>query len=225
MKKAEKENAICFIFQPEKPRRCSQIGISALRIIKKMRPDVNIYLYGSNANPSRHFIDVPKNMKNLGIISPNECNALYNKCCVGLCLSSSNPSRVPFEMMASGLPVVDLFLENNLYDMPDSSISLAEPTPEAIATAIVEILDKKDKQKAMSKAGVDFMSQFPIDKGFEQFGNIVDAIINNQELTQSKHIKKLYQLPAVKASKEAIKVAFTTTIPTPVPIAPTSQFT
>lgn len=222
---AKKENAVCFIFQPEKPRRCSQIGISALKIVKKIRPDVNIYLYGSNTDPSKYFIDVPKDMNNLGIISPDECNTLYNKCCVGLCLSSSNPSRIPFEMMASGLPVVDLFLENNLYDMPDSSMLLAEPTPEAIATAIIEILDKKDKQKTMSKAGVEFMSQSPIDKGFKQFGDIVDTIINDQKSTQPKHIKKMYQLPAVKPSKEALEVAFTTTIPTPTPIAPTGRLT
>ena len=128
-------------------------------------------------------------------------------------------------MMAAGLPVVDLYLENNLYDMPDTSISLAEPTPEAIATAIISILDDDHKQKAMSKAGIEFMSRYPINKGFEQFGEIVDAIINNQKLPQTKCEKKLYQLPAVQASKETTEVAYTTTASIPVPIAPTNQFT
>lgn len=214
----KKEKAVCFIFQPEKPRRCSQIGISALKIVKKMRPDTKIYLYGSEYDST----SIPENMENLKILSPTQCNNLYNKCTVGLCLSSSNPSRIPFEMMAAGLPVVDLYLENNLYDMPDSSISLAEPTPEAIATAIVKILDDEKKQKQMSLAGNKFMASFPIDKGFKQFGKIVDDIINDRDSTNSSKPKKLHQSPAITASKEAIEIALTTTVPTPVPIAPTS---
>ncbi|MBQ3293276.1 glycosyltransferase [Candidatus Saccharibacteria bacterium] len=222
LKDVEKENAVCFIFQPEKPRRCAGIGISALKIVQKMRPDTKIYLYGSESkiNP----VPIPKNMKNLKIISPKECNELYNKCTVGLCLSSSNPSRIPFEMMAAGLPVVDLYLENNLYDMPDSSISLAEPTPEAIATAIIKILDDRTKQRRMSLAGAKFMADYPIDKGFDEFGKIVDDIMadkNSDKLTKSP---KFYQAPPIKASQEAIDIALTTTTPTPVPIAPTNSF-
>ena len=40
----QKENAICFVYQPDKPRRCSTIGIEALGIVKYLRPNVKIYL-------------------------------------------------------------------------------------------------------------------------------------------------------------------------------------
>ena len=217
IKNAKKEDAVCFIFQPEKPRRCYQIGISALRIVKKMRPNTKIYLYGSDIK----LPGTPEYMNNLGIISPKECNKLYNKCKVGLCLSSSNPSRIPFEMMAAGLPVVDLYLENNLYDMPENGISLAESTPEALATAIINILDHKAKQKKMSEAGIKYMSEFPIDEGCKQFGNIVDAIIEGKESQIKSSTKKLYQAPPIKPSTEAINTALQIIVPTPIPIAPT----
>ncbi|MDA4182763.1 glycosyl transferase family 1, partial [Escherichia coli] len=44
----QKEKAVCFIYQPDKPRRCSRIGIEALGIVKHCMPDVKIYLYGSS---------------------------------------------------------------------------------------------------------------------------------------------------------------------------------
>ena len=40
----EKENAICYVYQPEKTRRCDYIGLKALKLVKAMRPDVKIYL-------------------------------------------------------------------------------------------------------------------------------------------------------------------------------------
>ena len=83
------------------------LGIEALGIVKFLRPDVKIYLYGSNIKGNVWF-----EHENLGIIPLEKCNALYNKCEVGLCISSSNPSRIPFEMMAAGLPVVDLIHGN-----------------------------------------------------------------------------------------------------------------
>lgn len=219
LKKVKKENAICFIFQPEKPRRCSQIGISALKIVQKMRPDTKIYLYGSD-------IIIPnytEGMENLKIISPKECNKLYNKCKVGLCLSSSNPSRIPFEMMAAGLPVVDLYLENNLYDVPDTGVTLAEPTPEAIATAIIELLDNKKVRQQKSKSGINFMSKRDLADGFKQFGEIVDGIINDKPLNTTDDYQKIYRKSPVKASEEAFQTALCTTIPTPIPISPTKN--
>lgn len=62
--------------------------------------------------------------KNLNIIPIKECNELYNKCKVGICMSASNPSRIPFEMMSAGLPVVELYKENNIYDLPDEGVLL-----------------------------------------------------------------------------------------------------
>ena len=217
IKKTNKENAVCFIFQPEKPRRCHQIGISALRIVKKLRPKTEIYLYGSSLN----YKTIPEYMKNLKIISPEKCNELYNKCKVGLCLSSSNPSRIPFEMMAAGLPVVDLYLDNNLYDMPDDGILLSEPTPEAIAAAIINILDDEEKQKRMSKAGVEYMSNHPIKSGFDQFANIVADLIENKHTKTKTEAKKLYRLKPFKPSVETSEMALKTIVPTPIPIAPT----
>ena len=34
LENVEKENAICYVYQPEKPRRCDYIGLKALKLVK-----------------------------------------------------------------------------------------------------------------------------------------------------------------------------------------------
>ena len=182
----EKENAICFIYQPDKPRRCSMVGIEALGIVKFLRPDIKIYLYGSTIKGNVWF-----EHENLGIIPIEKCNELYNKCSVGLCISSSNPSRIPFEMMAAGLPVVDLFMENNLYDMPEVGVSLAHYTPESIAKALIDILDDKDKAKQISEYGQEYMKDKDLVHGYKQFYEAVKRMVTNT-VPSNDTFEKLY---------------------------------
>lgn len=170
----QKENAVCFVYQPDKPRRCSTIGIEALGIVKYLRPDVKIYLYGSKMKGDIWF-----EHENLGILSIEQCNNLYNRCRAGLCISSSNPSRIPFEMMTAGLPVVDLYRENNLYDMPNGAVKLAHYTPESIAQALISVLDSPALQKEMSENGIRFMREKSLSYGFEQFYQAVLHIMDD----------------------------------------------
>ena len=191
---AKKEHAICFVYQPDKPRRCSVLGIEALGIVKFLRPDVKVYLYGSNIKGNVWF-----EHENLGIIPLEKCNALYNKCEVGLCISSSNPSRIPFEMMAAGLPVVDLYMENNFYDMPNEGVRLAHTTPESIAQALIEILDHPEKAAEMSEAGKRYMEDKDLEHGFEQFYAAVSDMAARREPAEPAVYDRSYTRPAVSA--------------------------
>ena len=191
---AKKEHAICFVYQPDKPRRCSVLGIEALGIVKFLRPDVKIYLYGSNIKGNVWF-----EHENLGIIPLEKCNALYNKCEVGLCISSSNPSRIPFEMMAAGLPVVDLYMENNFYDMPNEGVRLAHTTPESIAQALIEILDHPEQAAQMSEAGKRYMADKDLEHGFEQFYAAVSDMAARREPAEPAVYDRSYTRPAVSA--------------------------
>lgn len=198
LKNIKKENAICYIFQPEKPRRCDEIGLKALKIVKELKPETKIYLYGSD---SKKIVDFE--VEKLGIIPIEKCNELYNKCKLGLCISASNPSRIPFEMMAAGLPVVEIYKENNLYDFPEGGVRLAEPSPEAIATAIIDLLDDEKTLKEMSKVGKEYMNNYPLEKGFEQFVKAVNNLFDNNAKINTK-IGLSYTMKPKVARKEII---------------------
>ncbi len=201
----KRKPAVCFLYQPEKPRRCSRLGIEALRIVKKLRPDVEIYLYGSNYRGKIGFCH-----KNLKLISTQACNRLYNYCSVGLCISSSNPSRVPFEMMAAGLPVVDLYLENNLYDMP-AHVSLAMYEPQAIAQAVLQILDNKAYARQLAAGGKEYMKKRTLAYGFNQFYQAAEHVLsedtkkvhpNVSKGMQTEPVEKIYPKPPITAGRQ-----------------------
>lgn len=172
----KRERAVCVIVQPEKPRRCPRTAIEALGIVKHFMPDVTIHMYGSKDRPAVWF-----DHEWHGLLDVAKCNELYNRSQVGLCISSSNPSRVPFEMMAAGLPVVDIHRENNLYDMPESAVLLADARPEDIAQAIMDLLADQPRREAMSVAGLSFMRERPLQAGFEQFVRAVETILAGRE--------------------------------------------
>ncbi|SDA25336.1 Predicted hydrolase, HAD superfamily [Methylobacterium sp. UNC378MF] len=133
---AVREKAVCFLYQPDKWRRLPQVTLDALTIVSKAVPDAKIYMFGSDARINPGF-----RVENLGLINDlKELNRLYNTCEVGLCLSMSNPSRIPFEMMAAGCLPVDLYRNNNLFDYVDDSALLAYQSAESIADAVVTLL-------------------------------------------------------------------------------------
>ncbi len=167
-----RERAVCFIHQPEKPRRCAELGIEALGIVKHHMPDVKIYLYGSRAAGRVWF-----EHENLGLISLDACNDLYNRCQVGLCISTTNPSRIPFEMMAAGLPVVEVHRDNTLYDFPEEAMLLCEPTPESLAQGLMKRLNDPAHAEAAGGAGARFMQARPIEHGLDQFAAAVETLL------------------------------------------------
>ncbi|MBK7403426.1 MAG: glycosyltransferase family 1 protein [Phycisphaerales bacterium] len=161
---APRERAVCAIYQPEKPRRCPVLLTQSLALLKQHKPDVKIYLYGTREKPN-----LPFEHEHLGLIDVEACAALYNRCSVGLCISATNPSRIPFEMMACGLPVVDVYRENNLFDMPESGVMLAAPRPDSLARAAALLLDDQPRWDAMSAFAREFMRPRTLEHGFEQF--------------------------------------------------------
>ena len=196
-----KEKAICLVFQPDKPRRCDTIALQALQIVKKLRPEVQIYLYGSQPCVINNL-----EVTQLGIISIEECNLLFNRCAVGMCMSASNPSRIPFEMMAAGLPVVELYRENNLYDFPNDGVLLADGNPEAIAAALLQILDDEKIQKEMSEAGQKYMKKYPLEKGFDEFVLHFNYFMEGKKERNQK-IELSYKREKIVASKETMNVS------------------
>lgn len=194
---AEREKSVCFIYQPDKPRRCPELGIEALGIVKHVMPEVKIYLYGAKVAGRVWF-----EHENLGLLSLDECNHLYNRCSVGLCISSSNPSRIPFEMMAAGLPVVEIHRDNTVYDFPESAMLLCEQTPESIAAGILSILADPDRVESMALAGAEFMRSRPIEAGLAQFRLAVDALLQGD--TQVVETPEAcYRQPAFKATEQS----------------------
>jgi len=173
-----KPPAICFIYQHEKPRRCPQLGIEALGIVKNLRPDVEMYFVGSAESPNLWY-----DYTNMGLLSTEGLNEVYNRCHVGLCLSSSNPSCNAFDMMSAGLPSVDLYRENNLFDVPAGGVLLAHQTPESLAEAILSLISNPVKLVEMSDFGTAHMKSKSVESEKKEFLSAIRDILSGKEHT------------------------------------------
>jgi len=151
---------VTFFARPEMPRRCYDLGVSALLLVKEEYPDVEIVLYGSS---SPLLDQVPFSAKNLGLTETiEELAALYQSSALGVCFSTTNPSLVPYEMMACGCPVLDLNLNDNHvnYGSEDNCL-LTEPDPRAIADRILDVLRNPNFGMQIALNGLAFVQNFP----------------------------------------------------------------
>ncbi len=165
---------VAYFARPDMPRRCYPLGVAALEIVKRERPDVDIVFYGDH---SQKYVNVPFEFTNLGMTPRIEdLGDLYRSSDVGVCFSTTNPSLVPFEMMACGCPVVDLDVNGNevSYGSRDNCV-LASASPESIAEAVLGVLGDAGKRAALSQRGLAFATDFPTE--LEMAKIIENAII------------------------------------------------
>ena len=146
--------------RPEMPRRCFDITVKALaRYAEKYGRRDTIVLFGSTSiDPA----SLPFRCESRGIMTPKELAALYSRGTLGLAFSSTNPSMVSFEMMACGMPVLDLDLEG-VMDVYGSSqnVFLAAPEPDLIADRIAAIMADEATRHEVAANGRAFVANFP----------------------------------------------------------------
>ena len=157
----KKTRRILFFAKPEMPRRCYEIGVEALRIVKRFRPHIEIIFFGSDAINEKK-IGFPVVCK--GILPDlNSLAQLYSECHVGIVFSSTNPSLVAYEMMACGLPVVDLDTANVRinYGARDDIAKICSPNPQLMARQIIDLIEDEDELFERTCSGIDYVSRFP----------------------------------------------------------------
>lgn len=173
-----RKKQVAFLYQPEKWRRAPEMCISALAQVKQRLPEVEVVLYGSDRT-----VDVPFEADHRGLITElSELNEIYNESRVGLCISATNPSRIPFEMMAAGCVPVDLYRYNNLFDYASGTGMLAYQTPESIAEAICQLMEDDTLADTRAEAGRDYVLPRTLDWETDVAANAVNHVLSGGTL-------------------------------------------
>jgi len=152
---------VIFFARPEMPRRCYGLGIAMLRELHRLMPDIEIILYGS-AMLDASTIDFPATVRGV-LPTIDDLAQMYSDADLGIAFGTTNPSLVPYEMMACGLPVVDLARPGaavNYGNRTDIAL-LAGPVPQEMASQIRELLGDRAQLHARSEAGRQLVEQFP----------------------------------------------------------------
>ena len=131
---------VVFYTKPTVARRGHELGMLALERFARARPDVPIHLFG---DPVGH---VPFEAINHGRLSPPQLNELYNTCRVGLSLSFTNVSLIPWELLASGVVPVVNDARHNRAVLAGPGVAWSDATPAALARTMQEAYDGYDPQ-------------------------------------------------------------------------------
>ena len=149
-----RDDLVLFYARAVTPRRAVPLGILALAELRRRRPDVEVALFGEGRD-----VEVPFPALQLGVMAPEDLAHAYASATVGLCLSLTNPSLVPTEMLACGLPVVDVASEAMTSTFgPAGPVLLAEPDPLDLADAMERLLDDLPLRAELSRAGQELVA-------------------------------------------------------------------
>ncbi|WP_196807537.1 rhamnosyltransferase WsaF family glycosyltransferase [Candidatus Solirubrobacter pratensis] len=133
---------VCYYCRPETPRRAYELAMVALDLFATRHPDVDIHLFGQPAGR------LPFRAIDHGLLTPDELNALYNRCIAGLTLSATNVSLVPHEMLAAGcIPVVN-DAEQNRIVLDNPHVAYAPATPFELANALSALVERPAADRA-----------------------------------------------------------------------------
>ena len=146
-------NTIVFYCRSVTERRAVALGLLALDRITKSRPDTRIVMFGD-----RKPIDTPFPYEHIGVATPTELSWVFSQATIGICLSLTNYSLIPQEMIACGLPCIDL-------DRPsaksifgdDGPIELVPFDVDELAGAMQRLLDNSSERQKRSEQGIELI--------------------------------------------------------------------
>jgi glycosyltransferase involved in cell wall biosynthesis len=154
----------------ETERRAVELALAGLGTAFERRPNLRVVAYGSSLG-----VSAPFPLEDRGVQPPRELARLYREASVGLVFSLTTHSLVAHEMMASGLPVVELEGDNVASALGESGdlVELAERTPDSIADAIERLLDDREHAAAMAVRARRFVEE----RTWERAGHQVEAAL------------------------------------------------
>ncbi len=149
-----RRDTIVFYCRAVTQRRAVALGILALAELRARRPDLRIVLFGD-----RYPMPTPFSYEHIGIASPEQLAWVYSEATVGICLSLTNYSLIPQEMLACGLPCIDLesASASSVFGQ-DGPVELVPFDADALATAVERLLDDGERWKRRSRAGIEFVA-------------------------------------------------------------------
>nr|WP_272953586.1 glycosyltransferase [Agrobacterium rubi] len=166
------KNRIALYARYVTPRRAVELAFMALEILKNRNIDFEVDFFGWKLGK----LDVDFQYRDHGILKSAELAKLYRESTIGVVFSATNHSLVNREMMACGLPVIDLNLDTVRSIFPAGTIALANATPEGIADVMERLLSNEDERVLLSSRGQEHVR----DLSWEKSARLVEAAIQER---------------------------------------------
>jgi len=151
------EEGICHLIvysRKHTARRAVELCLEALDELAHRRNDFVVHFFGAN----EVITEVSYQAFHHGILDKHELAHLYNAGTIGITFSATNYSLVPQEMMACGLPILEVENESTVSIFPPDAVTMARPNPDAIANAIEALMDEPLRRENQTKAALKWIS-------------------------------------------------------------------
>ena len=177
--------AIAFYVRRSTPRRLYELGLLALRALFDMGSNFEIITFGEKDLPD---LGIPVKVTHAGILDSKELANLYRRCTAGLVLSGTNYSLVPNEMMACGLPVVDIDAQHTRLSYKPETAVLAQPNPKSLATALNQLLNDAQLREQIAATGLAATADLSWDASNQRVEQFIQEMIQPlvESITPSK---------------------------------------
>jgi len=159
-----RRNTILFYARPSQPRRLFELGFHALRLVRPHLPGYRIVFFGE------HIENVPDGFECVGKHTDlNVLADLYSSARIGIAFSTTNPSLIPFEMLACGLPVVDVDIGLQSSDFAEcDALVRCEPTVDGLARTIYRLATDLKRCEELSTSAQAWARRLPSDLDFAE---------------------------------------------------------
>jgi len=137
-------------------RRAVELAFLALECLAERGVEFAVDFFGAPLGFNR----APYEFIDHGVASQDTLADIFRNADVGLVFSATNYSLVPQEMMACGLPIVELDGESTRAIFPNNTVSLAAPHPTKIADAIAHLLANEDARTRQAAAASKWVGGF-----------------------------------------------------------------
>ena len=147
-----RRDTVAFYGRVYTPRRAVPLAALALEELLRRRPELRVVAFGHDG---KEPLKLQFPYEQLGVVGPERLAWLYSEATVGLCLSLTNYSLLPQEMMACGLPCVDVSGGSTEAELGhDAGVEYAEADPVALADALERLIADEEHWTKRSEAGL-----------------------------------------------------------------------
>lgn len=141
--------------------RAVELGLLALEHLASLGVEFQVDIFGVDLHGGRLDADRAPFLCTLhGMLKSEDLGELYRTADLGLCFSTTNYSIVPQEMMACGLPVVEIDVESTRAIYPENVVTLCGPQPADIAAALADLLRDPERRRKQAEAARGWVASF-----------------------------------------------------------------
>lgn len=173
--KNKKEIKLCvYVKKDDKriPFVIEKILLSLKKKLKLEQIELKVYYFGNGKS-----LELEGGV-NLGKLSKEELNKLYCECDFGMCTSITNISLVPYEMLATGLPLIEFKEGSFEYFFKDESAILTDFSGDNLKDKILESLNHTEILKQRNENARRILKNLSWENSGKQFLEIIGNIEN-----------------------------------------------